>query len=84
MIDEFFFACNMIRDSDRGRSSDCRQGVDIHSVIVVDALPAGPTGKPDRRALRAAAGGLTSAAAPSAAAPRPESRTSSPDRCQSK
>ena len=67
----------------------CRQALSPHkqpaSVIVVDTLPAGPTGKLDRRALRAAAtGGLTSAAAPSAAAPRPESRTSSPDRCQSK
>jgi len=60
----------------------CRQALSPNqqpaSIIVVDALPAGPTGKPDRRALRAAAGGLTSAAAPSAAAPRPESRTSIP------
>jgi acyl-CoA synthetase (AMP-forming)/AMP-acid ligase II len=37
----------------------CRQALSPHqqpaSVIVVDTLPAGPTGKPDRRALRAAA-----------------------------
>jgi acyl-CoA synthetase (AMP-forming)/AMP-acid ligase II len=55
----------------------CRQALSPHqqpaSVIVVDALPAGPTGKPDRRALRAAAAG--DAAAPPAAAP-PPSRTS--------
>jgi len=37
----------------------CRQALSPHkqpaSVIVIDALPAGPTGKPNRRALRAAA-----------------------------
>jgi acyl-CoA synthetase (AMP-forming)/AMP-acid ligase II len=47
----------------------CRRALSPHqqpvSVIVVDALPAGPTGKPDRHALRAAAaGGCASAAAP--------------------
>jgi oxalate---CoA ligase len=47
----------------------CRRALSPHqqpvSVIVVGALPAGPTGKPDRRALRAAAaGGCASAAAP--------------------
>jgi acyl-CoA synthetase (AMP-forming)/AMP-acid ligase II len=39
--------------------SRCRQALSPHqqpaSVIVIDALPTGPTGKPDRRALRAAA-----------------------------
>ena len=39
--------------------SRCRQVLSPHqqpaSVIVVDALPTGPTGKPDRRALRTAA-----------------------------
>jgi len=46
----------------------CRQALSPHqqpaSVIVVDALPTGPTGKPDRRALRAAAQDLAPAAAP--------------------
>lgn len=48
----------------------CRQALSAHqqpaSVIVVDALPTGPTGKPDRRALRAAAAesGISAPAAP--------------------
>ena len=40
-------------------ASRCRRALSPHqqpaSVVVIDALPAGPTGKPDRRALRAAA-----------------------------
>jgi acyl-CoA synthetase (AMP-forming)/AMP-acid ligase II len=46
----------------------CRQALSRHqqpaSVIVVGALPTGPTGKPDRRALRAAAQDLAPAASP--------------------
>jgi acyl-CoA synthetase (AMP-forming)/AMP-acid ligase II len=64
----------------------CGQALSPHkqpvSVIVVDALPARPTGKPDRRALRAAAAldlapaSARPAAVPSPAAPQPESKTS--------
>jgi acyl-CoA synthetase (AMP-forming)/AMP-acid ligase II len=46
----------------------CRQALSRHqqpaSVIVVGALPTGPTGKPDRRALRAAVQDLAPAAGP--------------------
>jgi acyl-coenzyme A synthetase/AMP-(fatty) acid ligase len=45
--------------------SRCRQVLSSHqqpaSVIVVDALPTGPTGKPDRRALRTAAAAAAAA-----------------------
>jgi hypothetical protein len=62
----------------------CRRTLSRHqqpaSVIVVDALPTGPTGKPDRRALRAAPATATATATARDLAPAVRSATGKQDR----